>query len=122
LRQKNNPWFAVDQIVFSLPLSVIVVVSLVTRKEAVRHLKYIVIAKLNICKDFYLTYPYFLRSVTAKLQQFEIEPDTILRSVTAKSSDEEIGIVTTKSNEENNDLQLQPELLLSRRHFRILLS
>jgi hypothetical protein len=35
LRQKNNPWFAVDQIVFSLPLSVIVivVVSLVTGKK-----------------------------------------------------------------------------------------
>jgi len=40
-----------------------------------------------------------------------------LRSVTAKSSNEEIEIITAKKNKENNDLQLQPELLLSRLTF-----
>ncbi|GAB6010744.1 PDDEXK nuclease domain-containing protein [Viscerimonas tarda] len=85
--------------------------------DKLTHIKGLRFRQLYICKDFYLTYPYFLQSVTAKLQQSDIEPDTILRSVTAKSSDEEIGIVTTKSNGENNDLQLQPELLLSRLTF-----
>jgi len=77
------------------------------------HIKGLRFRQLYICKDFYLTYPYFLRSVTAKLQQFDIEISTILRSVTAKSSNEAIGTITTKINEEDNDLQLQPELLLS---------
>ena len=43
--------------------------------------------------------------------------NTILRSMTAKSSNDEIEIAPTKANEENNDLQLQPELLLSRLTF-----
>jgi hypothetical protein len=67
--------------------------------------------------NFYLTYPYFLRSVTAKLQQFDIEDNTILRTLSAKSSNEAIEIIAAKANEENNDLQLQPELLLSRLTF-----
>jgi hypothetical protein len=36
-----------------------------------------------------------------------------LRSLTAKSSNEAIGTIAAKINEEDNDLQLQPELLLS---------
>ena len=81
------------------------------------HIKGLRFRQLYICKDFYLTYTYFLRSVTAKLQQLDIKIDTILRSVTAKSSREEIEMVAVKTNEENNDLQLQPELLLSRLTF-----
>ena len=73
--------------------------------------------QLYVCKDFYLTYPYFLRSVTAKLQQLDIDMDTILRSLTAKSLNGKIEIITAKESEENNDLQLQPELLLSQLTF-----
>jgi predicted nuclease of restriction endonuclease-like (RecB) superfamily len=81
------------------------------------HIKGLRFRQLYICKDFYLTYPYFLRSVTTKLQQFDIEPNAILRSLTAKSSNEAIEIITAKATDENNDLQLQPELLLSRLTF-----
>jgi len=81
------------------------------------HIKGLRFRQLYICKDFYLTYPYFLRSVTAKLQQLDIKLNTILRSVTAKSPNEEIEIITTKINEGNNEFQLQPELLLSRLTF-----
>ena len=64
------------------------------------HIKGLRFRQLYVCKDFYLTYPYFLRSLNAK------------------SSNEEIEIITAKSsNEENTDLQLQPDLLLSRLTF-----
>jgi hypothetical protein len=59
------------------------------------HIKGLRFRQLYVCKDFYLTYPYFLRSLTAK------------------SSNEKVEIITKNENEENNDLQLQPELLLS---------
>jgi len=85
--------------------------------DRLTHIKGLRFRQLYVCKDFYLTYPYFLRSVTAKLQQLDIEMDTILRSMTAKSSNKEIEIITAKESEENNDLQLQPELLLSQLTF-----
>ena len=85
--------------------------------DRLTHIKGLRFRQLYVCKDFYLRYPYFLRSVTAKLQQFDIKLNTILRSVTAKSPNEEIEIITTKINEENNEFQLQPELLLSRLTF-----
>ena len=85
--------------------------------DRLTHIKGLRFRQLYICKDFYLTYPYFLRSVKAKLQQFDIKMDRILQSLTAKSSNDEIKIVHIKANEENDDLQLQPELLLSRLTF-----
>jgi len=63
------------------------------------HIKGLRFRQLYVCKDFYLTYPYFLRSVTAK------------------SSSEEIEITAMKTNKKDDDLQLQPELLLSRLTF-----
>jgi len=61
------------------------------------HIKGLRFRQLYICKDFYLTYPYFLRTASAKLQQFNIEADTILRTVSAKSYVEENTIGIEKS-------------------------
>ena len=81
------------------------------------HIKGLRFRQLYICKDFYLTYPYFLRTVSAKLQQFNIEADTILRTLSAKSYVEENTIEIEKSVKQNTDMQLEPELLLSRLTF-----
>jgi len=81
------------------------------------HIKGLRFRQLYICKDFYLTYPYFLRSVTAKLQQSNIELDTILRTVSAKSSVEENTVEIEKTAKQNNDMQLEPDVLLSRLTF-----
>lgn len=81
------------------------------------HIKGLRFRQLYICKDFYLTYPYFLRSVTTKLQRFDIEPNTILRTVSAKSSIKENTVEIEQSVKQNNDMQLEPDLLLSRLAF-----
>jgi len=81
------------------------------------HIKGLRFRQLYVCKDFYLTYPHFLRSVTAKLQQSNIEMDTILRTLSAKSLVEENTGEIEKSSKQNNDMQLEPELLLSRLTF-----
>ncbi|MDR1877723.1 MAG: PDDEXK nuclease domain-containing protein [Flavobacteriaceae bacterium] len=73
--------------------------------------------QLYICKDFYLTYMHFLPTVSAKLQQIDIEFNTILRTVSAKYSIEEKTVVTKKTSQQDSDLQLVPELLLSRLTF-----
>ena len=81
------------------------------------HIKGLRFRQLYVCKDFYLTYPHFLRSVTAKLQQSNIEMDTILRTLSAKSAVEGNTVEIEKSFKQNNDMQLEPELLLSRLTF-----
>jgi len=63
------------------------------------HIKGLRFRQLYICKDFYLTYTYFLRSVSAK-SFIENKP---------------IGIEL--STQRDNSLQLEPELLLSRLNF-----
>ena len=77
------------------------------------HIKGLRFRQLYICKDFYLTYPYFLRTASAKLQQFDVEIDAILRSVSAKSTVKE----NIKTVKQNTDMQLEPELLLTRLTF-----
>jgi len=67
------------------------------------HIKGLRFRQLYLCKDFYLTYPHFLRTVSAKLQNTNNENVLILRSVTAKSSELEI----------HDGDKLNPELLLS---------
>ena len=81
------------------------------------HIKGLRFRQLYICKDFYLAYPYFLRTASAKLQQFNIEMNTILRTVSAKSAVEENTVEIEKTVKQNNDMQLEPELLLSRLAF-----
>ncbi|MDR1809112.1 MAG: PDDEXK nuclease domain-containing protein [Prevotella sp.] len=82
--------------------------------DRLAHIKGLRFRQLYVCKDFYLTYPHFLRTVSAKLQQIDIEFNTILRTVSAKSSIDENTNLIEKATEQNNDLQLPPELLLSR--------
>jgi len=82
------------------------------------HIKGLRFRQLYVCKDFYLTYPYFLRTVSAKLQNVDYVDNEILRTVSAKSLEDisNNGIVQ-KNEEKNDDLQLAPELLLSRLSF-----
>jgi len=76
------------------------------------HIKGLRFRQLYICKDFYLTYPYFLRTLSAKLQQFNIEMDTILRSVSAKSSVEE-NTVEIKKTVKQDKLSIYFENILT---------
>jgi predicted nuclease of restriction endonuclease-like (RecB) superfamily len=80
------------------------------------HIKGLRFRQLYLCKDFYLTYPHFLRTVSAKLQYANNKEDTILRTLSAKSL--EINhTLPSQDEEEHNDLQLPPELLLSHLSF-----
>ncbi|MDR2791186.1 MAG: DUF1016 N-terminal domain-containing protein [Tannerellaceae bacterium] len=65
------------------------------------HIKGLRFRQLYLCKDFYLTYPHFLRTVSAILQNGDYEEGEILRTVSAESHE---GL-------------LSPELLLSRLSF-----
>jgi len=76
------------------------------------HIKGLRFRQLYVCKDFYVTYPYFLRTVSAKLQQLDTEMKTILQTVSAKSLIEE-GMEIGESVTKNNNTQLDPDLLLS---------
>jgi hypothetical protein len=80
------------------------------------HIKGLRFRQLYICKSFYLAYPHFLRTASAKLQQVNIEDNTILRTLSAKSIEEK-RIAIEKSAGQDSDLQLAPELLLSRLTF-----
>lgn len=55
--------------------------------------------------------------MSTKFQQFNIEIDTILRTLSAKSSVEGNPVEVEKSIKQNNDMQLEPDLLLSRLTF-----
>ena len=48
------------------------------------HIKGLRFRQLYLCKDFYLIYQYFLRTVSAKLQDADYQSDRILRTVSAK--------------------------------------
>jgi predicted nuclease of restriction endonuclease-like (RecB) superfamily len=78
------------------------------------HIKGLRFRQLYICKDFYMTYPHFLPTVSAKLKQVDIEFNTILWTLSAKSSIEEKTVTIEKSTQQDGDLRLAPELLLSR--------
>ena len=101
------------------------------------HIKGLRFRQLYLCKDFYLTYPHFLHAVVEKLhsldyekvekilpevsirqQQADYKEYEILRTVSAKSRKEEIEEIIFQKNDNNNsDLELSPELLLSRLSF-----
>jgi len=52
--------------------------------EKLVYIKGLRFRQLYICKDFYLTYPHFLRTVSAKLQNIDFEKNIILRTLSAK--------------------------------------
>ena len=93
------------------------------------HIKGLRFRQLYVCKGFYLTYPYFLRTVSAKLQALNLGQEDILRSVTAKlqcsgnENDVILRSVTAKLETPSQGIlspelldgdKLHPELLLSR--------
>jgi predicted nuclease of restriction endonuclease-like (RecB) superfamily len=83
-----------------------------------QHIKGLRFRQLYLCKDLYRTYPHFLRTVSAKLQEIDYENDIILRTLSAKSLDDisQSGALK-KIEEKNSDLLLPPELLLSQISF-----
>jgi predicted nuclease of restriction endonuclease-like (RecB) superfamily len=52
--------------------------------QKLSHIKGLRFRQLYVCKDFYQTYPHFLRTVSVKLQMLDLGQDEILRSLTAK--------------------------------------
>jgi len=87
--------------------------------DKLTHIKGLRFRQLYLCKDFYLTYPNFLRTVSAKLQSIEYMDDRILRTVSAKSDttpDEILRTLSVKLQLIDND-GLSPQLLLSRLSF-----
>ena len=82
--------------------------------QKVKYIKGLTGNQLYVCRNFYLLYPHFLRTVSVILQHLNIEMNTILRSVSAKSSVKENTVEIEKSTKQNNDTQLEPDLLLFR--------
>jgi predicted nuclease of restriction endonuclease-like (RecB) superfamily len=74
--------------------------------------------QLYLCKDFYLTYPHFLRTVSAKFQEIDYKDDIILQTVSAKSlnNTSQSGALK-KIEKKDSDLLLPSELLLSQISF-----
>jgi predicted nuclease of restriction endonuclease-like (RecB) superfamily len=85
--------------------------------DKLTHIKGLRFRQLYLCKDFYLAYPHFLRTLSAKLQNIDYEGSIILRTVSAKSSEDNFDVALQKIEEKNSDLQLLPELLLSQLSF-----
>jgi predicted nuclease of restriction endonuclease-like (RecB) superfamily len=99
--------------------------------QKVKHIKGLTGNQLYVCRNFYLLYPHFLRTVFVILQSHGIEQTEILRTLSVKSQsfDRENNIrllsKTTSSNDsiiqkvegKNDDLRLAPELLLYRLSF-----
>jgi len=88
--------------------------------------------QLYLCKDFYLTYSYFLQTVSEKLQTLNLEKDEILQTLSAKlqyaDNKDNIAFQTvsakivtpiqwTQAIELNDSEKLNPEFLLSRLNF-----
>ena len=75
--------------------------------------------QLYLCKDFYLTYPHFLRTVSAKLQFLDFGQNEILRTLSAKLQNDDnkentiLRSVTAKSSEIEKDITLSIEILES---------
>ena len=78
------------------------------------HIKGLRFRQLYFCKDFYLKYPHFLRTVSAKLQYADIKEDRILKTLSAKLQEDISGNgLLQKIEDKKSDTQLPPELLLS---------
>ena len=75
-----------------------------------KEIKGLRIRELNTCRRFYTTYPQIWRTVSAKLQTIENKQLTLF----SKNSFEMQGVVTKKIDD---DMNLSPELLLSRLSF-----
>ena len=97
--------------------------------QKLSHIKGLRFRQLYVCKDFYQTYPHFLRTLSVKLQALNLGQNEILRSVIVKlqpPDNEEDGILRTVSAKLETQIQralspelldgdkLHPELLLSR--------
>ena len=96
--------------------------------QKVKHIKGLTGNQLYVCRNFYLLYPHFLRTVSVILQSHDTGHDEILRTLSVKSQiiDNENVLIENTSNDDgivqrvegkNDDLQLLPELLLSRLSF-----
>ena len=104
--------------------------------QKVKHIKGLTGNQLYICRNFYLLYPHFLqtvsvilknsefeenvilRTLSVKLQSSDFEENEILRTVSVKSSEEISNeVILQKDGNKTNDLQLSPQLLLSRLSF-----
>ena len=100
--------------------------------QKLSHIKGLRFRQLYVCKDFYLTYPNFLQTVSVKLQSLNLGQSEILRTVSAKSqsTDNESSAILrsvtakldtpirgTLSPELLDGDKLHPELLLSRLNF-----
>jgi len=53
--------------------------------QKVKHIKGLTGNQLYICRNFYMRYPYFLRTVSVKLQSIDYEENKILQTVSARS-------------------------------------
>jgi predicted nuclease of restriction endonuclease-like (RecB) superfamily len=80
------------------------------------HIKGLRFRQLYLCKDFYLVYPHFLRTVSAKLQYADYGENTILRTLSVKFS-KATSDAGQETEDETSELQLSPELLLSQLSF-----
>ena len=85
--------------------------------QKVRHIKGLTGNQLYVCRNLYLVYPHFLRTVFIILQSHDTEHDEILRTVFINFVIEDSTTGIKEMTESNNDLQLAPELLLSRLTF-----
>ena len=90
--------------------------------QKIKHIKGLTGNQLYTCRNFYLIYPYFLRTVSVKLQEIDFEENGILRTVPVKSKsydttpDEILRTLSAKLQEVDNEV-LPPQLLLSRLSF-----
>jgi predicted nuclease of restriction endonuclease-like (RecB) superfamily len=98
-------------------------------ESKVKHIKGMTGNQLYVCVNFYQTYPHFLRTLSVKLQEFNLGQDEILRSLTVKfqqTNNEDNIILQTLSGKLETPIwktlppdlldgnKLHPKLLLSR--------
>jgi predicted nuclease of restriction endonuclease-like (RecB) superfamily len=90
--------------------------------QKAKHIKGLTGHQLYVCRNFYLLYPHFLRTVSVILQSQDTGHDEILRTQSVKSQIIDTENISNKGiiqkiEEINDDLRLSPELLLSRLSF-----
>ena len=107
--------------------------------QKVKHIKGLTGNQLYVCRNFYLLYAHFLRTVSVILQSYDTGDDEILRTLSVKLQhadlDENMILQTVsaklpediskdnvdnalqKIETENSDMRLSPQLLLSRLSF-----
>ena len=81
--------------------------------EKLSHIKGLGGRNLYLYKNFYQTYPYFLRSVSVKLQVLDLGQDKILQTLSAKlqSTDNECDTILQSATAKFDTSILTPELL-----------